>query len=248
METTPEIVLRAVYKSYGKKKVLDNLNMDIASGEFITAIGSSGCGKTTVLKLINGLLSPDSGQIFVGGQDITMLNQNLLRRKIGYVIQGVGLFPHLRVKDNISYVLNLSKTDESFVRSRTAELMEIVNLDQELLPRYPHELSGGQKQRVGIARALAANPQILLMDEPFGAVDDITRKVLQDEIKKIQQEFQITIFFITHDIAEALKLGSRVMVMDKGQVEQFDTPGNIHSNPQTAFVRALVSENLRFSC
>jgi len=243
MEATTEIALRSVCKSYGKKNVLDNLNMNIASGEFVTAIGSSGCGKTTVLKLINGLLSPDSGQIFIEGQDITMLNQNLLRRKIGYVIQGVGLFPHMRVKDNISYVLNLSKADKSFVRSRTAELMEIINLDQELLLRYPHELSGGQKQRVGIARALAANPKILLMDEPFGAVDDITRKVLQDEVKKIHQEFQITIFFITHDIAEALKLGSRVMVMNKGQVEQFDTPDNIYNNPQTAFVRTLVGKN-----
>lgn len=236
----PEIRLHEIDKRYGDRVVLEKFSMEIAPGEFVTAIGSSGSGKTTVLKLINGLLTPDSGQIFIHGQDIATLDQNKLRRSIGYVIQEVGLFPHMKIKDNISYVLELNKAGKNHIRKRLKELLEIVQLDAELLSRYPHELSGGQKQRVGLARALAAEPRIILMDEPFGALDDITRKGLQAEIKRIQQQIGVTIFFITHDITEALLLGSRVMVMNNGVIEQFDTPDAIKNYPATDFVEELV--------
>lgn len=242
MDKPFEIQLQHIDKRYANIKVLHNFSMDIAAGEFVTAIGSSGCGKTTVLKLINGLLSPDSGKVMVQGQDISTQNQNELRRKIGYVIQGVGLFPHMRVKDNIAYVLGLNKTEKSIVGKRIDEILNIVQLEKNLLNRYPHELSGGQKQRVGLARAMVARPKIILMDEPFGAVDDITRRTLQSQIKNIHKQFGITIFFITHDIQEALFLGSKVMVMNNGQIEQFDTPERMRQNPATDFVAALMGD------
>lgn len=241
MRSSPVIALKNVHKSYGTDAVLQNFSLDIHSGEFVTAIGTSGCGKTTILKLINGLIAPDQGEIYIDGHNIKSIDQNLLRRQIGYVIQSIGLFPHLRVKDNIAYILRLLKTDKKAMYHRVSELMEVVGLEPQLLSRYPNELSGGQKQRIGIARALSANPKIMLMDEPFGAVDDITRKALQVEMKNIQQQFHITIFFITHDITEALKLGSRVLVMNKGQIEQYDTPDEIRSNPSSNFVRQLTA-------
>ena len=216
-----------VTKSYGEREILNDFNMEIRRGEFLTIIGSSGSGKTTVLKLINGLISPTFGIIYVDGKDISKEDQTLLRRNIGYVIQGIGLFPHMTVRKNIAYV-------------PVERLIDVVGLEQEMLDRYPSELSGGQRQRVGIARALAANPDILLMDEPFGAVDEITRKMLQNEILQIHKQLGVTIVFITHDIKEALKLGTRVMVMNKGHVEQFDTPDNIRNHPATPFVQELV--------
>lgn len=237
----PEIQLQNISKSYGENQVLEDFSLDVERGEFVVAIGSSGCGKTTVLKLINGLLTPDSGAVTINGKNISELDQNRLRRQIGYVIQGIGLFPHLKVRDNIAYVLNLEKTDKAYTRKRTAELLELVRLDQSVLLRYPHQLSGGQKQRVGIARALAASPKILLMDEPFGAVDDINRKLLQKELKKIHQELGITIFFITHDIQEAMVLATRIAVMDYGKILQFDTPEKIRENPACDFVRTLIA-------
>lgn len=239
-EPQPEIELADVCKRYGEKRVLEHFSLKIFAEEFIAAIGSSGCGKTTALKLMNGLIAPDSGKVLLQGRDIAGLEQNLLRRKIGYVIQGVGLFPHMRVRDNIAYVLTLSRTEKSTIRQKIQDILKVVNLTPDLLERYPHELSGGQKQRVGIARALVAKPKIVLMDEPFGAVDDITRRRLQAEMKRIHEELRMTVFFITHDITEALKLGSRILIMDKGKIEQFDTPDAIRTRPASAYVSALL--------
>ncbi|MGB5824495.1 MAG: ABC transporter ATP-binding protein [Proteocatella sp.] len=235
------IKLENVTKKYDNNLVLENFNLEIPEGEFVTVIGSSGCGKTTLLKLVNGLLTPDEGKIFVNNQDISHLDQNKLRRQIGYVIQGIGLFPHMNIFENIAYVPRLLKTPNAEVSKRVEELIAMVDLDKDILSRYPDELSGGQKQRIGIARALAARPKIMLMDEPFGAVDEITRKVLQEEIIKIQKQLKITILFVTHDIREALRLGHRVIVMDKGHIEQFDYPPVIRSLPVNDFVNNLVN-------
>lgn len=227
-------------KTFGENIVLQDFNLDIYKGEFLTVIGSSGSGKTTMLKLINGLSVPTSGRVLIDGKDISRENQTLLRRNIGYVIQGIGLFPHMKVKANIAYVPNLlNRRDKERTRQAVERLIELVGLEKEMLDRYPSELSGGQRQRVGIARALAANPEILLMDEPFGAVDEITRQMLQNEIARIHRELGVTIVFITHDIKEALKLGSRVLVMDHGKIEQLGTPEEIRRNPATGFVRQL---------
>ena len=205
---------------------------------------SSGCGKTTLLKMINGLLIPDKGTVFVQGRDISKTDLIALRRNIGYAIQGVGLFPHMTVRKNIAYVPSLlNKQNRQKTEAAVSRLVKIVGLDESLLERYPSELSGGQQQRVGIARSLAAAPDILLMDEPFGAVDEITRRMLQDEIMRIHRELGVTIVFITHDIREALKLGSRVAVMDHGGLVQIDTPENIRKHPATDFVKELVSDH-----
>lgn len=234
------IELKNVSKSYSDTIVLNNYNLKIESGEFISVLGPSGCGKTTVLKLINGLLKPDSGQVFVENVDISTINQNLLRRHIGYVIQSIGLFPHMTIAENIAYVpklLNLSKEE---IKERTHFLIKLLDLEENSLDRFPHQLSGGQKQRVGIARALGGEPKILLMDEPFSAVDEITRKGLQDEIKFIQKEKNLTILFITHDVSEAFKLGSKVMIMNKGKIQQFEEPAIIQNNPANDFIRTLI--------
>ena len=235
------IRMEHVSHSYGEHTVLRDFSMGIPDGEFISVIGGSGSGKTTVLKLINGLLIPDKGEIYVQDKDIRKVDQNELRRKIGYVIQSIGLFPHMTIAENIGYVLSLTKQDSSLIQERVKEMMDIMQLEEQLLNRYPDELSGGQKQRVGIARALASHPKILLMDEPFGAVDEITRHSLQDEILRIYHALHITIFFITHDIREALRLGTRVMIMKDGSIEQFDTPDVVKRQPQTEFVRQLLS-------
>ncbi|NKF05629.1 ABC transporter ATP-binding protein [Clostridium gasigenes] len=241
MEKQGVIKLEGVSKGYGNNLILNEFNLNINKGEFLTIIGSSGCGKTTVLKLINGLLTPDSGKVHVNGEDISVVNQIQLRRKIGYVIQGVGLFPHMNIRKNISYVPNLTKKDDkSKIAAKALKLIKVVGLSEDMLDRYPSELSGGQRQRVGLARALASTPDILLMDEPFGAVDEITRKLLQEEILRIYKELNVTIVFITHDIKEALKLGTRVLVMDKGQIIQVGAPNEIMENPKTDFVRELI--------
>lgn len=238
----PIIRFEEVSKKYGDHIILDHLNLEIRQGEFVTVIGSSGSGKTTLLKMINGLITPTQGTIYINGKDISREDQNLLRRNIGYVIQGIGLFPHMNVRKNIAYVPGLlNHHDKERTRQAVERLIQIVGLDQEMLDRYPSELSGGQRQRVGIARALAANPEILLMDEPFGAVDEITRKMLQAEISRIHQELRVTIIFITHDIREALSLGSRVLVMKDGHIEQDASPEKIKNAPQTEFVKQLVT-------
>ena len=236
------IEFQHIRKSYGTQVVLNYFQLSIEKGAFVTMIGSSGCGKTTALKLINGLLIPDEGTIRIEGTDIQTMDQNVLRRNIGYAIQGSVLFPHMSVEQNIAYVPSLlNRRDRQRTRDAVDQWMKIVHLPQELKDRYPWELSGGQQQRVGIARALAASPDILLMDEPFGAVDSITRTQLQKEIKAIHEDSGITIVFVTHDINEALYLGTRVLVMDQGAIQQYDTPDQIRSRPATDFVRQLIS-------
>lgn len=235
------IEFKHVKKVYGEKVIIDDFNLKITPGEFLTVVGSSGCGKTTILKMINGLIIPDEGQVLVHDQCTQAVDLIELRRGIGYAIQGSVLFPHMTVAQNIAYVPNLlNKNDKKRTYEALSKWMKIVGLGEELIHRYPSELSGGQQQRVGIARALAASPDILLMDEPFGAVDEITRSTLQDEILRIHHQENITIIFVTHDINEALKLGSRVMVMDQGKVVQLASPREILEHPKTEFVRKLV--------
>ena len=240
------IEFRNICKSYGEKAVLDDFNLSVAKGEFVTIIGSSGCGKTTALKLVNGLLTPDAGEILIDGEDISSMDQVQLRRNIGYAIQGSVLFPHMTVEQNIAYVPNLlNRHDKKRTREAVDKWMRIVGLDEELKRRYPDELSGGQQQRVGIARALAASPELLLMDEPFGAVDEITRAQLQTELRRIWEQTGITVLFVTHDISEALKLGSHVLVMDAGRIEQYAPPAELLRSPATDFVHRLVERERR---
>ncbi len=237
----PIIEFKDIKKAYDKNVVIPNLNLSINKGEFITIIGTSGSGKTTVLKMMNGLIEPTSGMIQIHGKDIKKQNFIQLRRKMGYVIQGSMLFPHLTVKQNIAYVpqLEKKKVDHQLIE----EWLQKVQLDPSLKDKYPSELSGGQQQRVAIARGLIHQPDILLMDEPFGAVDEITRRQLQDEILKIYQQTKTTILFVTHDIQEALKLGTRVLIMDQGIIQQFDTPKHIVKAPANDYVKRLVLHN-----
>ena len=234
------ITFSDIHKNYNGKEIIADFNLTIESGTFVTIIGTSGSGKTTVLKMINGLVLPDKGEIRIDGKNIADENLIALRRNIGYVIQGNILFPHLSVAENIAYVLVLKNYPKSDISRIVAEKLQLVNLAPELAKRFPHELSGGQQQRVGIARALAANPNIILMDEPFGALDSITRKQLQRELKALHQLSGATIVFVTHDITEALTLGSKVLVLDKGVIQQYATPEMIKSNPANEFVRQLV--------
>lgn len=239
------IEFKNIKKKYDKKVILDNFNLSIEEGEFLTVIGRSGCGKTTLLKMINGLINPDEGEILVKGKSTKNVDIIKLRRNIGYVIQGSMLFPHMSVEENISYVPNLlNKKNKLKTKNAINKWMKIVDLEEDLLKRYPSQLSGGQQQRVGIARALAASPDILLMDEPFGAVDEITRSSLQDEIIRIQKESNITIIFITHDIREALKLGTKVLIMDEGKIQQLSNPDEILNNPSNDFIRKLIKNNI----
>ena len=237
------IEYRNVRMAYGDKVVIDRFDLDVPQGAFVTMIGSSGCGKTTILKMANGLLHPTAGDVVVDGQNTKAVDLTALRRNIGYAIQGSVLFPHMTVEKNIAYVPSLlNKADKKRTAQAVAKWMHIVGLDDSLRGRYPAELSGGQQQRVGIARALAASPDILLMDEPFGAVDEITRVSLQDEIARIHQETGITVLFVTHDIGEALRLGTKVLVMNEGAIHQFAPPEEILAHPATDFVRRLVGK------
>ena len=237
------ITFRNVSKSYGGVEAVRDLSLSIEAGEFITVLGASGGGKTTFLKMINGLVEPTSGEITVLGESLKTADLVQLRRKIGYAIQGSVLFPHLTVEENIAYVPNLwNKSDKERTKKAVAKWMEIVGLDASLGGRYPGELSGGQQQRVGIARALAASPELLLMDEPFGAVDALLRRQLQDEIRAIHAHGGLTIVFVTHDVEEALRLGTRVLILKGGCIEQFAAPEEIEESPATDFVRQLVEK------
>ena len=237
------ITFRDVSKSYGGAEAVRDLSLSIEKGEFITVLGASGGGKTTFLKMINGLVEPTSGEITVLGESLKTADLVQLRRKIGYAIQGSVLFPHLTVEENIAYVPNLwNKSDKARTKKAVAKGMAIVGLARELGERYPAELSGGQQQRVGIARALAASPELLLMDEPFGAVDALLRRQLQDEIRAIHARGGLTIVFVTHDVEEALRLGTRVLILKDGCIEQFAAPEEIEESPATDFVRQLVEK------
>lgn len=237
-DTTPTIQFRQAGKQYQGRYVLQPLTLDIMAGEFISLVGSSGGGKTTMLKLMNGLLLPDTGNVIVMGQDTAHVDLIALRRQIGYVIQGAALFSHLSVAENINYVPSLSK--QKLSEDRLKELMLLVDLPIELLQRFPCSLSGGQQQRVGIARALAANPSIMLMDEPFGAVDEITRTVLQDSIQELHARLHTTIVFVTHNMREALRLSDRVLILNQGIVQQIGTPEEILRNPANEYVKRLL--------
>lgn len=237
------IQFKNVKKVYNGNIILDDFNLDIYKGEFLTVIGSSGSGKTTVLKMINALVEPDEGDVIVKGKSNKYVDKIRLRRNIGYAVQGSILFPHMDVYKNISYVLDLNKEDKKKSKETVYKWMEIVSLDKSLAHRYPNELSGGEAQRVSIARALVSGAEILLMDEPFSAVDEITRRKLQDEILNIYKKTGITIVFITHDINEALKLSSRILVMNKGKIEQIGTKDEILNNPKSEFVKRLVNIN-----
>ncbi|WP_173655006.1 ABC transporter ATP-binding protein [Sharpea azabuensis] len=235
-----------ITKSYGDHEIIHDLELNIEAGDFVTIIGSSGSGKTTVLKMVNGLIEPTSGHLYVEGKDINDVDLIDLRRHIGYAIQGSVLFPHMTVEENIAYVPRLiNANDKEKTREAVNRWMNMMNLDASLKERYPSELSGGQQQRVGIARALAASPKILLMDEPFGAVDAINRTQLQDELKALHKKTGITILFVTHDIEEAIKLGTKVLVIDQGRIEQYDTPDKVLSQPATPFVEKLVKRQVR---
>ena len=229
-----------VNKNFGVEKVLVDFSLHIEEGEFLTVIGRSGCGKTTMLRMINGLQTPDSGKILVEGNNVAEADLIALRRRIGYVIQNKGLFPHMTVEENITYVPVISgKKEKQENRQLAMRLLKTVGLPQEMADRYPAELSGGQQQRVGVARALAADAKILLMDEPFGALDEITKRAMQDEMLSLQKKLHMTIVFITHDIREAMKLGDRVLVMEQGRIAQIGTPQEIREYPADDFVREL---------
>ena len=235
------IRLEHVTKSFGRYKALDDVSIVVEEGEFLTVIGRSGCGKTTMLRVINGLQKPDSGKVYAAGEDVGEADLIRLRRKIGYVIQNKGLFPHMTVEKNIIYVPVISgQKDKRQNRKLAEELIGLVGLEREMLDRYPEELSGGQQQRVGIARALASRPKLLLMDEPFGALDEITKRAMQNELLALQKKLGMTVVFITHDIREAMKLGDRALVMEQGKIAQCDTPENVKKNPADEFVKELI--------
>jgi osmoprotectant transport system ATP-binding protein len=230
-----------IYK--GGKVAVEDINLSFEKGEFICFIGTSGSGKTTCMRMINRMTDPTKGKILIDGKSVTDINPVELRRQIGYVIQSIGLMPHMTIRENITLVQKLLKVSQE-ERNKTAEKMiDLVELPREMLDRYPNELSGGQQQRIGVVRALAADQDVILMDEPFGALDPITRDSLQDLVKDLQERLGKTVVFVTHDMDEALKLASRIVIMSEGRVIQFDTPQNILRNPANSFVEELIGED-----
>lgn len=232
-----------VCKQYGKIKVVKNLSFGIAAGNLVTLIGPSGCGKTTSLKMINRLIEPSSGRVLVEDENVAGINPVLLRRNIGYVIQQIGLFPHMTIEENIGLVPRLKGKKKQDLITRTEELLDLIGLDpKQYRYRYPSELSGGQQQRIGVARALAADPSIILMDEPFSALDPISREQLQDELVKLQSAVQKTIVFVTHDMDEALKIADEIVLMRDGEIIQVAPPDQFLRHPKDDFVREFVGE------
>ncbi|WP_276357605.1 ABC transporter ATP-binding protein [Cohnella caldifontis] len=239
------IVFNNVVKQYPNtaSPAVDDVSLEIKEGEFIVFLGPSGCGKTTLLKMVNRLYDPTSGTISIDGVDIRHVQAEQLRRGIGYVIQQNGLFPHMTIEANIAVVPRLLNWDEAKIDKRIDELLELVHLDPKVFrKRRPSQLSGGQQQRVGIARALAADPKVMLMDEPFGAIDAITRSSLQEELQRIQRLTKKTILFVTHDVEEAFRLADRIIIMQAGKVVQFAAPYDILMQPANDFIRQLVGE------
>lgn len=238
------ISLKNVTKEYPgtDAPAVNNLDLDVREGEVLVLVGPSGCGKSTTLRLINRLIEPTRGRIFLRGEDVTDIDPSVLRRKIGYVIQQVGLFPHRTIAENIATVPKLLGWDAALIKDRVDEMLELVSMDPSVYrDRFPKELSGGQAQRVGVARALAADPDVLLMDEPFGAIDPITRDRLQNEFLRLQQDLKKTIVFVTHDIDEAIKMGNRIAILREGsEVAQIDTPEVILADPADEFVESFL--------
>ena len=233
-----------VSKSFNGRKILKDINITVQDNELVVFIGPSGCGKTTTLKMINKLLTPTSGEILINGEKLCDKNTIKLRRNMGYVIQQAGLLPHLTIGDNISLIPSIEKMPKDILAAKVIELLNLVGLDPEIYTdKYPNQLSGGEQQRVGVARALVMDPDVILMDEPFSALDPITKTQLQDEIFNIQQNVKKTIIFVTHDMDEALKLGDKICIMEGGHVVQFDTPEEILKNPINDFVRDFVGKN-----
>ena len=238
------IEFRNVTKSYKSNEVLKNINFTIYDGEIVVLIGPSGCGKTTTLKMINRLIEPTSGEILINGENILEKDPIALRRSMGYVIQQTGLFPHMTVRQNIEVIPKLEKKPASEISQNTQRLMKMVDLDPEkFLDRYPIQLSGGQLQRIGVARAFATNPDIILMDEPFSALDPITRSGLQDALVSLQTRMKKTIVFVTHDMDEAVKIADRICIMYQGDILQYDKPEEILKNPAHGFVSEFVGKN-----
>jgi osmoprotectant transport system ATP-binding protein len=237
------IRLKNVVKNFENTEVIKNISIDFEKGKFYCLIGESGCGKTTLMKLVNKLIELSSGEILIDDKNINDYNPVLLRQKIGYVIQKVGLFPHMTIGENIEIVPSILKWDKKKAKERALELLELMDLDETYYTRYPEELSGGQQQRIGIARALAINPDIILMDEPFSALDPITRENLQDELISLQEKLKKTIIFVTHDMDEALKLADKIAILKEGKILQFDTPENILNRPKNSFVEYFIGND-----
>ena len=238
------IEFKNVSKKYpGGKVAVDNINLSFNNGEFVAFIGTSGSGKTTCMRMINKMIRPTKGSIIINGENTKDINEVELRRKIGYVIQQIGLMPHMTIYENITIVPKLLKWSEEKQREVAANLIDKVDLPREYLDRYPSELSGGQQQRIGVIRALAADQNIILMDEPFGALDPITRDSLQRLVKKLQEDLGKTIVFVTHDMDEALSLADKIAILDEGKLIQFDSPENILLNPENSFVEDLLGKD-----
>ena len=234
------IEYKGIGKSYQGKWVVRDFNLTINEGDFLCIVGTSGSGKTTLLKMINGLIVPDEGDITIFGTRVIDQHIISLRRKIGYAIQGDGLFPHMTVAENIGYVPRLEGTPKEEVEAIVDSMLSLVGLPLDSKGKYPKELSGGQQQRVGIARAYANSPEILLMDEPFGAVDSITRYQLQEDLKQIHKQTDCTIVFITHDMHEAFKLGTHILVMHEGKIQQYGTTDEVKNHPSNDYVKQLI--------
>ncbi|STO07131.1 MULTISPECIES: ABC transporter ATP-binding protein [Exiguobacterium] len=238
------IEFKQVKKTFKTTTVLKEMNLTINKGELVVFIGPSGCGKTTSLKMINRLIEPTEGTIIVNGQDTRKMDPIELRRQMGYVIQQTGLFPHMTIRENIQLIASLEGHAEQDMDARTEHLLRMVGLDpDQFIDRYPSELSGGQQQRIGFARALMNDPEVILMDEPFSALDPVTRNDLQEELFNLQEEVKKTIVFVTHDMDEAIKLADRICIMRDGEIVQFDTPEQILRNPKDAYVESFIGKN-----
>jgi osmoprotectant transport system ATP-binding protein len=236
------ISAKKLVKSFGGPAAVNDISFDVKEGENLILLGTSGCGKTTTLRMINRLIEPDSGTVYINGANIREIGPEILRRGIGYVLQNHGLFPHYTVAENIAIVPKLLKWDKQEIRKRGEELFQKLNLDPALADKYPAALSGGQQQRVGLARSLMVNPPVLLMDEPFGALDNVTRTAIRKEFGQLDELVKKTIIMVTHDVQEAFEMGDRICLMDKGQIRQIGTPAELLFNPANAFVSSFFEE------